>query len=277
VTAIPLEADSLTAVPGAQHGFRYYLPRPYLLVTEIPAVKVAATTSVGQADVEPPGPPPPHVVGPPGPVVPPPPAPPPHTGRPPGAAPDKSPPKTSGSVSPNPDTSGPSNSSAPATDTSFVASNGSTYIAKLVYLPDYSHPLAVEMNTGLLGITGVQMNLQDGWMLTSVSANADNSKMGDVLTAAIQALSSGSGGGATKTATKAAAAAAPGGAPGRAPPDRVLRPGLYAFDYDFGISRVTSLCAVAYFDSAGSRPATGVGACGPDRSGPVPPAFLAHY
>jgi hypothetical protein len=161
-------------------------------------------------------------------------------------------------------------SQAPAastSDLSFTATNGTTYIAKLIYLPDYSRPMAVNMDTGLVGITSVQLTLQDGWMLTNVSANADNSKMADVLTAAIQALSSSATGGASKATS--ATAKAPGGGP---EVDQVLRPGLYAFDYNYGMSRVSAVCAIAYFDSHGSRPAPprDPGACGPEFARPSP-------
>jgi hypothetical protein len=137
--------------------------------------------------------------------------------------------------------------------------------------------MAVELNTGLVGISKADLTLQDGWMLTSVSANADNSKMGDVLTAAIQALSGTVSGGATK-ATKAPPA--PGAAPGPqqsvVPHDRALRPGLYAFDYNYGKSRVSFLCAIAYFDSTGSTPATGSGAC-VDYARPLQQPIVAKY
>ena len=272
ITATPLAADGVNAVPGAQPGFRYYIPRPYLLVAEMPASKSGqggqkkahanddngtsnmgtanigtanigtaniGTANIGTANV---------ANG--------------NLGKPSTRAPgiENGAP---GAATPNPGTSttGQKNGStgtttaadtagsAPATDTSFVATNGTTYIAKLIYLPDYSRPMAVEINSGLLGISKADMTLQDGWMLTSVSANVDNSKMGDVLTAAIQALSGTATGGASKAAK---AATAPGAAPPSptTPYDRALRPGLYAFDYDYGMSRVSFLCAISYFQLA---------------------------
>jgi len=62
--------------------------------------------------------------------------------------------------------------------------------------------------------------------------------------------------------------------------DRVLRPGLYAFDYSFAMSRVSFLCAVAYFDSRGSRPAnprTDPGACSPEFARPGPNVISTLY
>lgn len=95
------------------------------------------------------------------------------------------------------------------------------------------------------------------------------------MTSVLQAIAGGSSGGAT-TAAGATAGKAKGGAPGAAPTgqqpvDRILAPGLYAFDYSFNQSRVQSVCAVAYFDSNGSsHPTTDKdpGACGPDVSRP---------
>jgi hypothetical protein len=59
--------------------------------------------------------------------------------------------------------------------------------------------MAVSVSTGLFGIATLQLTLQDGWMLTG-----DNSKLGDVTIAAIQALSSATTGGASKAGLAAA-------------------------------------------------------------------------
>jgi hypothetical protein len=274
VTAIPLEADGLNAVPGAQPGFRYYIPRPYLLVAEAPAAKAgggAPQKPAPEGEMPPKKPPPKDAQKDPAKDAA-------RDGkRIAGAPPDPTNKKTDSTTSDGGDGSKPA--STPATDTSFqIGDSGKTYIAKLIYLPDYSRPMAVELNTGLVGISRVDMTLQDGWMLTNVSANADNSKMGDVLTAAIQALSTSATGGASKAATAASGAAKKAGAPPpHAPPNQVLRPGLYAFDYNYGMSRVSFLCAVAYFGPGGSEPATGPGACGPDYSRPIPPPVSARY
>ncbi|ALL68574.1 zinc finger mynd domain-containing protein [Paraburkholderia caribensis MBA4] len=126
----------------------------------------------------------------------------------------------------------------------------------------------------MFGTASMQLTLQDGWMLTNVSANGDNSKLADVMTTVFQAIAGGGSGGAT-TAAGAATGKAKGGAPGAAPTgqpvDRILAPGLYAFDYSVNQSRVQSVCAVAYFDSNGSSHPTTTkdpGACGPDVSRP---------
>jgi hypothetical protein len=280
VTAIPLEPDGLTAVAGAQPGFRYYLPRPYLLVAEAPATKTVGGSggTSGQTGqlihVEPRA----DAANP-------------QTGdenkqsvdgskdktKTAGAGASANPPSKPGTDGSN-NSSGPSAASAPATDTSFqIGDSSKTYIAKLIYLPDYSRPMAVELSTGLVGISKVDMSLQDGWMLTNVSANADNSKMGDVLVAAIQALSTGATGGASQAASAASKKAGALPLALQAPPDRVLRPGLYAFDYNYGMSRVSFLCAVAFFGPEGSKPATGPGACGPDYSRPMPPPVSTVY
>lgn len=290
VTAVPLEADGLSRVEGAEPGFRYYMPRPYLLVARMPAAGGSAGGGLPKQQNVLPSAPPPPVPGKGGAAV----APPAEGGGDAGKAGAAPPqagaevPKAVKSVAPGapgaapaaPANPGAQQSSqqggqqqtapAPASDLSFAATNGTTYVAKLIYLPDYSRPMAVNMNTGLLGTTSVQLTIQDGWMLTNVSANADNSKAADVLTAAIQALSSAGTGGASKAAS-AATSKAPGGGP-QGTVDQVLRPGLYAFDYEYALSRVTSVCAVAYFDSSGSRPTRpgDPGACGPDFSRPAP-------
>jgi len=235
ITATALQPDGRSEIPGAASGFRYYPPKPYLLVMELPA----------------PAPTPPNTPG--------------KTGL---AAP-KAPSSTDNSQTQAPASQSP----APVTDLSFLASSA-TQIAKVIYLPDYQHPMAVTMSTGLLGIASLQLTLQDGWLLTNVSANGDNSKLGDVMIAALQAVSAGATGGASKAAptaaqTKNALAGLTGG--------RVLAPGLYAFDYVPGTSRVAAVCAVAYFDSTGSHPpqAGDPGACGPSVSAPdlrAPPA-----
>jgi hypothetical protein len=271
VTAIPLEADGLNAVPGAQPGFRYYIPRPYLLVAEAPAAKAGGGSGGTKSqpglckdekkgimlpckkDQKPDTPP--GAVG--------------------AAPPAEKKTDAAQTKTPAPDTGGSPAAPGPAADISFQFGDGKTYIAKLVYLPDYSRPMAVELNTGLVGISHVDMTLQDGWMLTSVSANADNSKMADVLTAAIQALSAGGTGGTSAAASKAKTASNKvGGEEPLAPKDRSLRPGLYAFDYNYGMSRVSALCAVAYFGPNGSTPARGAGAC---YSRPMPPIVSARY
>src|ERR1043165_8063979 len=143
VTAISLEADCYAAVPRAAPGFRYFLPRPYLLVTELPEASSAPSGPIIK-DINPPG-----FVNPPG-------------TPPPGAEPkggDK-----------GGDGGGQTTASAgaPSSNTSFMASTAN-YMVKLIYLPDYSRPMAVTMNAGLLGTASMNLTLQDGWMLTGAT------------------------------------------------------------------------------------------------------------
>jgi len=241
ISSVPLQSDGMTVVPGSTPGFRYYLPRPYLIVTEIPAPASPSNGSTGNAGF----------------------------GASQGQGNSKGQTGSSGNNSsgskPSPQDAQPT-SSSPATpsDLSFSASSN-VYEVKLIYLPDYRHPMAVTLNTGLFGTAGLQLTIQDGWMLTSVSANTDNSKLADVVTAALQAVGGASSGGATKAASASLSGAksAAGLAGGR-----VLAPGLYSIDFDRGSNRVATVCAVSYFDSTGSHAPSkdDPGACGPDMS-----------
>jgi hypothetical protein len=273
VSAVPLDPSGIDAIPGATPGFRYYMPRPYLLVTKLPSEAPAggAPKSVSiQPFCDPTKtecpkndqPPPPGASK--------------------GAAPKNGTSKDGNSTdtgsSGKTETPGQQNApaAAPPTDTSFMASTA-TYMVKLVYLPDYSRPMAVNMDSGLLGVTSIQLTLQDGWMLTNVSANSDNSKTADVLTAAISALTGNAASGAAKSTSSSSKGSPPGGL-GTIPPNQILRPGLYAFDYDYGMSRVSFVCAVAYFDARGTiRPTypRDRGACGPDMFRPPSAAISA--
>jgi hypothetical protein len=248
IAATPLAPDGATPLPGAASGFRYFLPRPYLLVMEIPAgarVRVAVPTDA---------PKPPEHPGP-GRL---------RTGA---ASPSKKSTAAAADDSGGGDKQGSQSPAAPG-NTGFLASSP-TYMAKLIYLPNYSQPMAVTMDTGLFGTASMQLTLQDGWMLTNVSANGDNSKLADVVTAALGAVGGAVTGGASNAVS--AATKKTGGSP-KVTIDRALRPGLYAFDYVYGQSRVFTVCAVAYFDAAGSHLAhpREAGACGPDVSRPSP-------
>jgi hypothetical protein len=146
----------------------------------------------------------------------------------------------------------PSNTTA---DVSFTAS-GPQYMMKLIYLPDYQHPMGITGKTGLWGTSSFQPTLQDGWMLTSLNASAD-SQTAQTLTALGSIVSSvvgGGAGGAAKAAKSATGGAtpAPGSNPqgGAAPSvldQAVLRPGLYKFDFDSG-GKFIGLEAVTFFD-----------------------------
>ena len=231
VTAIPLDAtghDDHTV-----RGIRFYLPKPYILVTELPVSPTA----------------------------------------PPAAALAAAPaPKAKGDTTDAKTTDAPQSSipTAPATDTSFTAAMAS-YAVKLIYLPDYSHPMALREDSGLFGNVAMTPALQDGWMLTSLSSSNDSG--GPAALAAVASLvGSAVGGVATGGASKVASATAdkskngaellneevrilglppgPGPAPGPAAPkpktivvtktiyatqpnwgENVLPAGLYAFDF----------------------------------------------
>jgi hypothetical protein len=90
-----------------------------------------------------------------------------------------------------------------------------SYSVKLVYLPDYAHPMALKMSAGLFGTTSSNPTLQDGWMLTSLAGSVDSGG-----TAVLSALS----GLATTSATGGATAAAKGGAAAAVAPDTTLLP-----------------------------------------------------
>ncbi|WP_429287649.1 hypothetical protein [Paraburkholderia sp. GAS206C] len=126
------------------------------------------------------------------------------------------------------------------------------YVAKLIYLPDRTQPMAVNVHSGLIGTSSIQLDLQNGWMLTSVNGSSDN-KVAETLTAVgtiIAALkgtgsSSGGGGGGGGGSNKT------GGVP---IPGNILLPGLYAFDYDKKTGELAGFCAAQTF---GPRPPVG--------------------
>ena len=284
ITAVPLEPDGLTAIPGAVQGIRYWLPRPYLQVMAIPPAPLPGSgddaTGAGQ-------PRPGHIAhghaGRPGGDSAPQPAPPPDGPPAPGAA---APANAGGQSAANQggskDTSAQQATSAPGStgETGFSAASA-TYQAKLVYLPDLSQPMALTMTTGPFGTASMQVTLQDGWMLTNLSMNADSSQNATLVTSAFQALAGGMTGGASTavsgTTAKKPTAPPPSGATDGAPTlapavADVLAPGLYAFDYTPGMSRITSVCAIAYYgpDGAVSAAAPGMkGACGKQEPRPL--------
>jgi hypothetical protein len=238
-----------TQASGAP-GLRYYLPKPYLLVTLLPPSSTSGSS--GQQHVAMPPPvaptpaPTPGLMTPPG-TVPPPPAPTPRTRA--GA----------GTASPNPTTTksdtttpGQQSTPAPATDTSFQANNDQ-YTIKLIYLPDLHNPMTINMTAGLFGTAGYQPTLQDGWMLTSLQGSTDNSQMVQLVEAAITAAA----GGGSKAATGGVTTKA-GGAPEELaallPKDTVLSPGLYSFRYDPATGYIVGVCAVTYFRTGGNAP-----------------------
>ena len=241
-----LKPDGVT--PDGPPGLRYYLPKPYLIVTEIPA-RWATANSGGSALAG--GPPdngiPAGAVG--------------GNGPPAGAAGGG--PRGAGGA-PKPAASAPADGSNPSdpsnstpattTDTSYLHQI-SQYQVKLVYLPDYNHPMTMTVKGGW-GSVSVAPTLQDGWMLTSMQANTD-SQTAAILTAIAGVVT------AYKTPAKAAASGASGPSAGGGPgiaaatpassSDRGLPPGLYSFNWtpssDPQRSGLVDFCAVRYFSS----------------------------
>ncbi|WP_233886396.1 hypothetical protein [Paraburkholderia flagellata] len=244
ISAIPLTKDG--APTGQQEGFRYYVPKPYLLVVEMPAATTDGTDTAQNPiqpapanPASPGGAPPaaagggaPPVIG----AINPQPAQPvqpaqhaKHGGQPPART------HAAGAAAPASDTTGkggaPSGTSdantASTGDTSFyVASSNSNYVIKLIYLPDYSHPMAVSVHSGLIGTSSIQLGFQNGWMLTSLNGSSDN-KVAETLASVASIIGSIKGVGGGGGTTGGGGGHAAGGA--YAPP-QILLPGLYAFD-----------------------------------------------
>ncbi|MEO5578543.1 MAG: hypothetical protein ABIR25_05770 [Sphingomicrobium sp.] len=207
---------SLQQKAGAPNGAVYYLPKPYLLVAQLPQ-KATATVS---------------------------------------RAPDPKPPANAGSsrigrVSDfNDDFGGaddPSkdDSALPTAGASSDFSFGGTsegYLLKVVYLPDLSKPMSMSVRAGL-GTASLKPTLVNGWALTGFDASAD-SKTADILASVAQVI------GAYKTpGAKGGGGGADASAPDRAA--QILRPGLYEFHYDQS-GRLVALCPVSYFDETGA-------------------------
>jgi hypothetical protein len=129
---------------GEASGIRYYMPKPYLLVTELPTVQTTQTITTSgpkpsgkaQADTTPPN--------------------------------TDKPDKNATSTETN---STQASSNGSGTDLSYSAVVGN-YQLKLIYLPDMSKQMAITMNAGLFGNVSAQPTLQDGWMLTSLQGSA---------------------------------------------------------------------------------------------------------
>ncbi|MFL9992905.1 hypothetical protein PQR34_18615 [Paraburkholderia sediminicola] len=172
VTSVPLNPDGTDATANSNKvkGIRYYIPKPYLLVTALPA---SPASSVSDATL-----PQAH----------------------------KKPEAQGGgdTASKNTDTQLPQSNTptANASDTSFTAATAQ-YVVKLIYLPDYSQPMALQMHSGMFGTVSEAPTLQDGWMLTSMSGSS-NSGVADALSAIASIVSGAKGGAATSTARNAA-------------------------------------------------------------------------
>src|SRR5208337_1338519 len=262
VSVIPLEANG-TGLKMAQEGVRYYLPKPYLLVAQIPLEpadkskgQAAATADNGAAGGG-------------GRAV---------TGRSKKGAGGTGGTQGGGAGGTSDGSSGSAKNaggsggtSSTSTDTSF-AMFSKQYGIKLIYLPDYEHPMAISESPGLFGSSEMKPSLQDGWMLTALDATGD-SKTAETISAVASLVGAAMTGGASSAAGGAKAAggaAAGGGAPAgpsavlaytktTAPP--VLPPGLYKFVFD-DHGRLLGLDSVVYFCSSGLQ----TGGCPPEAS-----------
>jgi hypothetical protein len=218
VSILPLNPNGTVDTTQAP-GLRYYMPKPYLLVTVIPPPPQKPTD-------------PRLLRAPPAPAPPPPPGP--------GGGPDDGSQKAA-----------PTGSPSPSSDLSYQLGS-STYLLKLIYLPDMSKTMAINLTPSILGTSSVQPTLQDGWMLTSLQASADNTKALDDMTTLASAILGGGTKAASSTSSKTAKAdlLGPGTPP---PPDNLpppLPPGLYEFGYD-GLGHLYGLCPVSLFQSNG--------------------------
>ena len=151
---------------------------------------------------------------------------------------------------------------APVSDNGFQVGSGG-YLAKLVWLPDYSKPMAITETPGLFGSASMSVTLANGWMLTSLNGSGD-SKTAETLTA-LASLASSIGGVVTGVGAVKPKA---GGVPGADETPRgaaSLRPGLYEFRYDEVTGRIVGVCAVSFFTASGPVSA--------GRTGCEPPAL----
>ena len=229
VRIIPLDTDG-KAKMDLQEGVRYFLPKPYLLVAEVPVDDVTQTQIEEMtlpSDKQ-------------------------------GGKKTTTIKKGGGKASTTGNGGADGDGAAPAGSGDSPASSGNTSFAmftkqygiKLIYLPDYSRPMAMSESTGLIGTSQMKPVLQDGWMLTSLDASAD-AKVAETLTALASLISSvkGVGSAATGTskdggATESAKAQAENLGT-KVSPNPILPPGLYEFVYEAGVLK--DLKPVAYF------------------------------
>ena len=156
VIVLPLDPDG-KKLDDVQQGVRYYLPKPYLLVTEVlgdgdpsqveskanpgTSEKGNATNSTHSSDT-------------------------------------RSKDKPEGAKVP-PNTNIPA--STPSSNTSFTMLTNN-YQIKLIYLPDFSKPMAIYIPFSVFGSATMKPTLQDGWMLTGLEATSDT-KTSETITA----------------------------------------------------------------------------------------------
>ena len=169
ITAVQVDADG-KQVTDAAEGIRYYLPRPYLLVTELPVSPQSSTSPTGAATKS-------------------------------GDDSSKGSSPQNSTSSSQPQTAAPASSTA---DTSFSATMAS-YSVKLIYLPDYKHAMALKISAGAFGSISSSPTLQDGWMLTGASSSIDSGT-----SAALTAVAGlATGGGSSSKGSSAKGAVAP--------------------------------------------------------------------
>ena len=225
VTAIPIDPKTGKARDGVQQGIPYYLPAPYLLVTEVP-LDPQPTSKVGGG----------------------------------GGGGGGSNQQTD--LGKQDAAKGNGDGTAGATTNTSFGMFTAQYGVKLIYLPDHSRPMVLTQSAGI-GATQLNPTLQDGWMLTSLSSSAD-SKVAETL-ASVASLISATHGGSSSGGSGTSGNDKKGGGPGNpvVPPARALPPGLYKLVYDSTTGRLTGLCEVKNFDSTGIVDAQIAQACPP--------------
>lgn len=245
VSVKQLNAD-LSEKTGAPKGAVYYLPKPYLLVTELPAdaqpaaplrvgdLSTGAATGAGVGNSGTAG----GIGG---------------TG---GSGFDRDAPGAEGDDKKTAEVGGAAPATPAGSDQSFLAQS-KTYVVKLIYLPDKSRPLSISAHAGLFGQVSMAPVLQNGWMLTSLETSAD-SKMAEVLgsiASVISAVKTPGGGGGGQAKEDEAPGTGLGGSE-----MRILRPGLYEFRYDTN-GALTGLCPLTFFGPDGIKTPAGGEAC----------------
>jgi hypothetical protein len=225
VSIEPLDASGNVDYTKAP-GLRYYMPKPYLLVTVIPGDKPTVDPHHARIRNDAPSAVRPEA----------------------GTPPDNNNGNNNGDGTPKPAQTGSPSSNS---DLSYQIGN-TTYLLKLVYLPDMSKTMAINITPSILGTSSMQPTLADGWMLTSLQASADNTKALDDMTTLASAIL----GGGAKTASPTNSnpvkpkLTASDGPPNELPP--ALSPGLYEFIY-YPNGVLQGLCAISAFSTNGIK------------------------
>lgn len=215
VTAFSVDPNTGQARLDAAEGIPYFLPAPYLLVTEVPI------------DAPPDG-----------------------NGKQGGAAADKAAPapkpdpaKSDTAAAPGGSGGAPSS----ASDTAFSMFT-KQYGVKLIYLPDPSRPMVLRQHAGF-GSSQMNVTLQDGWMLTSLNSSAD-SKTAETLASIASVIGAVYAGGSGATGTTKALKSGGGGPNDSTSNPPVLPPGLYKIVFDKS-GALTNVCQVVRFATTG--------------------------